>query len=46
MFHPDNIKNYSPHGGKVSVSLHDFWAKIGGGAGLAAGLKSDIKVTN
>ena len=46
MFHPDNIKNYhSNGGGKVSVSVYNYWKKIGGPKGLANALKSDLKVS-
>lgn len=45
MFHPDNIKNYHPEGGKVSISVYNYMKKHGGAAGLARGLKTDLKVS-
>ena len=44
LFHPDNIKNYSNDGGKVSISLYSYWKKIGGPVGLTRALKTDHKV--
>jgi len=46
MFHPDNIKNYHPDGGKVSMSLYNFWKKHGGASGLARSLKTNLKVSS
>lgn len=43
LFHPDNIKNPAD-GGKVAIALDILWKKFGGAAGLAAGLRSDLKV--
>jgi hypothetical protein len=44
MFHPDNIKNYHPDGGKVSVSIYNYYKKIGGKAGLAKALNTHARV--
>lgn len=44
LFHPDNIKNYHQDGGKISISLHDYWTKYGGPQGLARKLKTHLKV--
>lgn len=45
LFHPDNIKNYhNESGGKISIAVHKLWTEMGGAPGLAAGLKSDVKV--
>ena len=43
MFHPDNIKNYS-EGGKVSISVHKYFKELGGAAGLARALRTNLKV--
>ena len=44
LFHPDNIKNFEGNGGKVSISLYNYWTKMGGPRGLALGLKTNLKV--
>ena len=43
MFHPDNIKNYS-EGGKVSISVYKFLRELGGAAGVAKALRTNLKV--
>jgi hypothetical protein len=43
MFHPDNIKNYHPNGGKVSHSIYNYFKLHGGAAGVARSLKTSLK---
>jgi hypothetical protein len=45
MFHPDNIKNFTLDGVPVSISLHQYWAIIGGPQGLAKALNTSVKVS-
>ncbi len=44
MFHPDHIKDYA-EGTKMSESLHKYWKDLGGPQGLAAKLRTNLKVS-